>query len=995
MRKRFALLVGVLGVALLALPAAGALSADSTQTYIVQMLAKPVVAYDGGVSGLAATKPAQGKKIDPAGATVTKYAVYLKGQHDAALSKVGGGQKLYDYVYSYDGFAAKLTDAQAAMLQGRKDVVAVTRDELQTVQTSSTPHFLGLDDRGGLWDQLGGPVGGKNGPGAGEGMIIGVVDSGIWPEAKSFSDRDASGKLVYQQVPGWHGKCTPGEQFTASDCNQKLIGAQWFDAAWGGDGGMKAQRPWEFASARDYNSHGTHTSSTAGGNFGVQPTGDAAAVSPISGMAPRARIAMYKALYSTKDASTASGFNSDLVEAIDQAVADGVDVINYSVGPSSPPPTFLGPEQVAFLFAADAGVFVSAAAGNAGPALGTMTNPGPWLTTAAAGTHNRNGVGSVTLGNGSTIQGASFATAVGPAPFVDAEFSAASGATTTAARLCFSKATNGGTPALDPAKVGGKIVLCDRGTNARIDKSLAVKEAGGIGMVLVNTSPNSLNADLHFVPTVHVADTNRAALKAYAATAGATATINQSQLVFNVPAPTIAVFSSRGPALAGGGDLLKPDVMAPGQDVIAAVSPVGDNGRNFDLLSGTSMATPHVAGVAALLMQLHPTWSPMAIKSSLMTSAYDVVGGAPGTDPAVIFGEGAGHIKPNSAADPGLVYDNGFNDWLAFLCGAEPGALSAATCNALHGAGYSLDPSDLNVASIAIGDLAGAQTVTRRVTNVGKTAATYNASVVGMAGVTVNVNPSSLTLNPGQTKSFAVSFTRSTATLGAYVGGRLIWSDGTHNVRIPMVVKPVALAAPREISGSPSGISYTVKTGYNGTLNFAARGLVPATTTAASVDQDPDQTFDPTSTVGTYKQDIVVPAGVKPFRVGIDESTVTPSGTDLDVYLYRGSTRVGQSSDGDSNEMVTLTDPAADTYTVYVHGFSTIAPSANFTLYNWQIGAADAGNMHVPAPATATIGGSVGVSLSFTGLAAGTWYLGQVIYNDGSSDLGSTIVNVK
>src|SRR5262249_45469153 len=222
----------------------------------------------------------------------------------------------------------------------------------------STPSFLGLDAPGGLWDQLGGPDGTKNGVGAGENIVIGDIDSGIWPESPSFSDRDASGKLLYN-MPGtnsWHGRsCKPGEGFVASDCNRKLIGAQWFNAAWGGDAAVESQRPWEFMSARDYNGHGTHTASTAGGDHGVSPTGPARVFKKtIGGIAPRAGIAAYKALWSTKDGSTASGFTADLVAAIDQAVADGVDVINYSI--SGTRTNFLDPVEVAFLFAEDAGV---------------------------------------------------------------------------------------------------------------------------------------------------------------------------------------------------------------------------------------------------------------------------------------------------------------------------------------------------------------------------------------------------------------------------------------------------------------------------------------------------------------------------------------------------------------------------------------------------------------------------------------------------------------
>jgi subtilisin family serine protease len=711
---------------------------------------------------------------------------------------------------------------------------------------------------------------------------------------------------------------------------------------------------------------------------------------------------MYKALWSTQDGSTASGFNSDLVAAIDQAVADGVDVINYSVGPSSPPNTFLSPEQVSFLFAADAGVFVSAAAGNAGPGAGTVTNPGPWITTAAAGTHNRNGVGSVTLGNNATFNGASLAAAVGPAPFIRSTDAGLPGADPTAVQLCFAAVDNGGTPVLDPARVAGKIVLCDRGVNARVNKSLAIQQAGGVGMVLANVTPNSLNADFHFVPTVHVADTDRAALITYSATTNPTARINQSTIVLNAPAPFIAGFSSRGPQLAGLGDLLKPDVIAPGQDILAAVAHTpAQNNLDFNLLSGTSMATPHVAGVAALLKQLHPTWSPMMIKSALMTTGTDVLDG-PNNSPTVIFGQGAGHIKPNNAADPGLVYNNSFNDWLAFLCGTSdrPG-VGDSTCAALQNAGFSLNPSDLNVALLAIGDLAGTETLTRKVTNVTNTAGTYNATVTGMSGVTALVTPSSLTLAPGETRSFTVAFTRTTATLNTYStasSGQLTWTQtagGSHIVRIPIVTRPVAIAAPSEVTSTASGISYSVKTGYAGTLSFAARGLIAATTFPETVQQDPDQTFDPNDPTGTIHEDIVVPAGLKLLRVGIDEGFITPSGTDLDVYVYRGGIRVGQAADGDSNEMVTFTDPTADTYTVYVHGFNTNGPSASLTLFSWQLTSASAGNMIVPGPVATTTGGTVPVNLSFTGLTNGTWYLGQTIYNDGTNDIGSTIVNVK
>ena len=277
---------------------------------------------------------------------------------------------------------------------------------------------------------------------------------------------------------------------------------------------------------------------------------------------------------------------------------------------------------------------------------------------------------------------------------------------------------------LDPAKVAGKIVVCQRGVTARVNKSLAVQQAGGVGMILFNSPDSSLNADFHFVPTVHVTLASGTAIKAYAATAGATASIAQATIVYNLPAPTTASFSSRGPLRAGNGDVLKPDLIAPGQDILAGVAPPGNSGRLFDLYSGTSMSSPHVAGLAALLRDLHPDWSPMAIKSALMTTGTDVLDGS-NTSATIIFRQGAGHVRPTNAADPGLVFDSGFSDWISFICGVQPGG----GCTGVQ----PIDPSNMNTASIAIGDLAGVQTVTRRVTNVGDQAETYTASYTGLS----------------------------------------------------------------------------------------------------------------------------------------------------------------------------------------------------------------------------------------------------------------------
>jgi subtilisin family serine protease len=975
MKKIFAVLV-VLVLLLSAVPvSAGEGPAGKSESnanngvYIVRVVDEPVVAYKGGVKGLKATAPAKGQKIDPNSPAVVNYVSYLTAKHDALLKSVGGGKKLYSYVYSYNGFAAQISEAQAAKLAQTPGVLGVSADQMHEVDTTNTPGFLGISNPGGLWDMLGG-VGS-----AGEGVIIGVIDSGIWPENPSFSDRtglNGNGtkgeKLSFQQIPGWHGKCVPGEDFTATLCNQKLIGAQYFNASWGGDAGVEKERPWEFQSARDYNGHGTHTSSTAGGNYGVTTTGAAAAFGTINGMAPRARIAMYKALWSTEDGSTASGNTSDLVAAIDQAVADGVDVINYSI--SGTLTNFRDPAEIAFLYAAQAGIFVAASAGNSGPTTSTVAHPSPWITTVAAGTHNREGFGSVTLGNGASYSGASINSTPVFAPLVDSVVAGLPNANATAVSLCYASIDNGGVPVLDPVVVAGKIVVCDRGVTARVNKSLAVMEAGGVGMILVNTSANSINADFHYVPTVHLQNTDREAVKAYAATAGATATINEGVISLTAPAPFTASFSSRGP-LQASGDLLKPDLIAPGQDILAAVSP-SIGGMDFNMLSGTSMSSPHVAGLAALLKDLHPEWTPMMIKSALMTTGTDVLDG-PNTHPLVIFRQGAGHVDPNSAAEPGLVFNSGWNDWLGFLCGTQ---LPTSFCTS---SGIPvLDPSDFNSPSLAIADLAGSQTVKRTVMNVSSSTSTYSYSTTGFAGLQVEVYPASFTLAPGASQQLQITITTTTATLNTYTGGQITWrsDDGTHRVRIPAVVKPVALAAPAEVSGS-----YSVFFGYSGPFTATPRGLVPAVTFDGSINTGEQQLYE-----------VNIAPGTTYARFSLFDDAVSPLNSDLDLVVYGPTeTVVGSSGGGTSAEVVNLLNPVAGTYTVLVDGYATGNPST-YTLFTWAIPSTSAGNMTVNAPAAAVAGQPGSINLTFSALTSGTRYLGSIAYSGAPGMPNPTIV---
>jgi hypothetical protein len=981
--------------------------------YLVRLNGLPAVAYDGSIAGYAATKPNRGQKIDPRGADVQKYVGYLNGKHDKALSDVGGAKKLYDYDYTVDGFAARLSEAQALALATKKDVLSVEPDLVQHADTISSPAFLGLSQPGGTWDELGGV---KN---AGEGLVVGVIDTGIWPENPEFSDRTGTGpkgqggKLDYQQIPGWHGKCTPGEAFNASNCNQKLIGAQYFVE---GHGGPDSIIPEEYLSPRDFDGHGSHTASTAAGNNDTQVTGPGlpqALLGKVSGMAPRARIAAYKICWEKPDHSQVDCFTSDAVAAIDQAVADGVDAINYSVGGTQT--SFLNAVEVAWLFAEDAGVFVANSAGNDGPAASTVAHPSPWITTVAASTHTAF-EDTITLGNGATYTGTSIVPGVPkPAPLILASAAGLPGADPDKVRQCFSAAGNGGAAVLDPAKVTGKIVVCDRGNptgntapaNARVDKPAAVQEAGGVGTIIANVQPGAGQvADVHVAPATHVDNIAGAAIKAYAATTGATASFSDGRPVTPTTAPSIAGFSSRGPSAATG-DQLTPDIAAPGVDVLAAVSPAGHGGRMWDLESGTSMSSPHIAGLSLLIKQKHPDWTPDMVKSAMMTTAYDLKSG---DDP---FAQGAGQVDPTKFLDPGLVYQSGgFNNYLGFICSTMGDSVSSA-CPQVK-----IRPNELNLPSIAIGALAGTDTLHRTVTNVSARTETYTASVSGLTGVNVTVSPASFTVAPGAAADYAVSFTEESAPFNAYAKGYLtLTGDQGHVVRIPVVVQPTKLKAPTEVTGSGTSgsVEYNVSSGYAGSLNRVIRGLQAATKFDNTVNGDAACSFDTTkpddsvaagtATVSTF----TVPASSKYLRFQTFQADSSASVHDLDMYLYYKGPAASSfsfltvSGGPDASEVISTSSATFNaeggTFKVYVHGCGVDAGGGSFTLFAWSVTDPPSDPFaDTPASPTAvTIGQTLTETFSWENLASGNRYLGRVSYSDPAAStppLPSTVIAV-
>ncbi len=913
----------------------------------------------------------------------------IRDSHDRVMREAGVAvdKKVNEYTNAANGFSALMSHDEAVRVASSKDVLVVMPDELRQPTTENTPTFLGLNERGGAW------ASGYTG----ENVVVGVIDTGIWPEHPSFEDDGSYSDLgitldesVYPACDFGNAAHNPND--ADFECNNKLIGARQVLPTYRALIGAEF---YEYDSARDENGHGTHTASTAAGNSGVDAEIFGIHRGVVSGIAPRARVIAYKGL------GDLGGFSSDLAASIDQAVLDGVDVINYSIGGGA---SLTGVDDIAFLFAADAGVFVATSNGNSGPGAGTVGGPAsvPWLTSVGASNHDRTFEGSASSSDGWEFFGASITPGTDELKLVDAADAGD--------ELC-----NIG--ALDPAVVEGNVVLCLRGAIARVDKSHAVYEAGGAGMILYNASDTQSEVtDNHWVPSVHINNTDGLVIKDYIASAGdaAVAMINGGEAV-SQPAPWMASFSSRGPNPVSG-DIIKPDVTAPGVNVLAGNSPTpvgfsppasGAPGQLFQSISGTSMSSPHVAGLFALLKQANRDWTPAMAKSAVMTTAYQEVWKENGVTPADPFDMGAGHVDPSGRAraqgsmfNPGIVYDAGFLDYLGFLCDADTSAFSDpdATCAALEGLGVPTDASDLNLASIAIDGVPGTQTVTRTVTSVANRTATWRVSTRGPQGFDVEVSPSEITLAPGESATYEVTFT---ATGGAPVGqwrfGSLTWrSQGGASAYSPIAVNASLFAAPDAIAGEgvDGSASFDVTFGYTGDYSAAGHGLESAVVTEDNVVQDPDQSFDPTD--GFSNAHEFTTSGAALLRFAMPPDAVPSADHDIDLFLAdSGGNIIASSTNGGTDELIDVVLPADDTYTLYVHGWQTVDASADYTLYTWIVSATPGGSLSVDsAPASATLGTSGTVDISWTGATAGEWHLGAVSHSDANGLIGLTLVEV-
>lgn len=688
----------------------------------------------------------------------------------AATTAATSSKLIYTYTNVMHGFSAILSPSELEALKNSPGYVSSTRDFPVKADTTHSTEFLGLNSDSGLW-----PASkyGKN-------VIIGLVDTGVWPESASFHDGGMT------DIPTrWKGGCEGGTQFDLSLCNKKLIGARFFNK---GLLSILKNTTISMNSTRDTEGHGTHTSSTAAGNYVANASYFGYAPGTARGLAPQAHVAMYKALWEEGSSS------SDIIAAIDQAMIDGVDVMSLSFGLDGVP-LYQDPIAIATFAAMEKGIFVSTSAGNEGPYIGTLHNGIPWVLTVAAGTVDREFNGILILGNGASVSGASLY----PGTFSSSQNYP----------LVLMNACNN---VKELKKVGyKKIVVCLDKNNSLSDQYYNVRSANLTGGVVFVSN----NSDIEFFiqssfPAIFYNPRSGKIILDYITSN----TDPKARMVFKKtvlgtkPAPRVTSYSSRGPS-ASCPIVSKPDITAPGSLILAAWPPnisaaqdsFGELYSNFNLLSGTSMACPHAAGVAVLLREAHPDWSPAAIRSAMMTTADSMDNSLKSIEdlgnenrPANPLAMGAGHVNPNKALDPGLIYDAEPKDYVNLLCALNFTTTQIQTIT--RSSSYScLNQSlDLNYPSFIAffnpNDTKTTAEFRRTVTNVGDGAATYTAKITTMNGFKVNVIPNKLLFQEKYEKlSYKLQVEGLKAMEATVVFGYLSWADseGKYVVKSPIV----------------------------------------------------------------------------------------------------------------------------------------------------------------------------------------------------------------
>ncbi|CAG7903912.1 unnamed protein product [Brassica rapa] len=682
----------------------------------------------------------------------------ILGSKEAAQKSI-----VYNYKHGFSGFAAKLTASQAKNLSAHPEVLCVIPSRTLRLKTTRAFDYLGLlpsSPKGLLHDTR-----------LGSEAIIGIIDSGIWPESESFKDTGL-GPIPQR----WKGKCVSGDGFDASKhCNKKLIGAEFYvdslAAETNGQYDFHAEN--EYRSARDGAGHGTHVSAIAAGSFVANASYKGLGGGTARGVGPHARIAMYKTCWGKLGCLT-----PDVLKAIDHSIRDGVDVISISIGADAPAGFEIDTSDVSFgsFHAVMKGIPVVCSAGNEGPNAQTVDNVAPWIITVAATSMDRSFPIPITLGNNITILGEGLNT------FPEVGFT----------DLLLQEELM--ETSIAQGQIKGKIVLAFTPNNEAIQKADRVLNAGCAGIIYAQSVVDPTVCSGLDVPCAVVDYEFGTDMLYYIETTDVPlAKLSTSKTLVGRPvASRVARFSCRGPNSVSPA-ILKPDIAAPGVNILSAV-PDG-----YKFMSGTSMSTPIVSGIVGLIRQTRPDWSPAAIRSALVTTAWR-------TDPSgePIFSEGAtrkladpfdyggGLINPEKVTDPGLVYDMGLDDYIHYLCSADYSDNEISKLIGKPNQCPSPRPSmlDVNMPSITIPSLTGEVTVTRTVTNVGPADSVYKLVVEPPFGIELEVNPKTLVFGSNTTKNtFSVRVRSNHQVNGDFYFGSLCWTDGAHNVTIPVSIR--------------------------------------------------------------------------------------------------------------------------------------------------------------------------------------------------------------
>jgi uncharacterized repeat protein (TIGR01451 family) len=792
-------------------------SLEEPQTYIITLEHPALARYRGGIDGLAGTSNdvTGAAKLDvnsPPSQAYLSFLAQRRGEFLQRLSERLAREVEIGYIYDVvlNGLTVKLTPVEAARVADLPGLVRISPREKRQLLTDRGPQWIGAP---AAWGSATSCAAGGN---CGEGIVIGVVDTGINMDHPSFADVGGDGynhtnPLGAGNYKGW---CNPTHPNYNSNykCNDKLIGVYSY--------------PNSDNNPEDPDGHGSHTASTAGGNrlpnmLLDEPTIDLPF--DISGVAPHANIIAY-------DACTTNGCNNDdLIAALNQAATDQVDALNYSISGSGLSPWVAEDEQ-AFLGLRNAGAFVSASAGNSGPDAQTVAHGSPWMTTTAASTHDRaliNAAINLTSSNGplAGIYGRSVTGPLGSTPMIYA-------GNVKNNPLCLSGVWSA-------SDLAGKLVVCDRGNNARVEKAENVQKAGGAGMILVNAASNGDEeiGDAYVIPGVHITYNEGVMLKNWlAAGSGHTGGILGTQNDINANnGDVMAAFSSRGPN-AQVPDLIKPDMTAPGVDILAAWATLqGEPVPELEIISGTSMSSPHMAGAGALMMKAkYPGWTVAEIQSAMMTTSLwdNTVRKEDGITPTNPFDRGAGRVNIANALNAGLV----MNITSAEYDAANPAATPPG------------DPKTLNYPSMADDACYKSCGWTRTVRNTLGQAVMWNGQFIGKDGLAGSLTVPNFTINAGATQQLGVSISDvSGLTPGKWYFGHVVYTaqgNVAPQFHMPVAIRVAAStdAGMIEKTVTPTGagtgaqLSYTVtvKNKASSSRTFNVSDPVPAGSTFVS-----------------------------------------------------------------------------------------------------------------------------------------------------------------